>query len=176
MHYYGLNLPPQGTAEGTPSHVAWPSLGIGPVTLAPTLNHTGVVSQTDSSRLRVSGSHVWAGDLDQILTHLLAQQLANLNGSPRVSPHPWDHRSRPEYQVKIHVEALGGPLDGPVQLRLNWVLLGERGEQELLRERQTYTCELAGSGYEAYVAGLNTLVIQFGEDLHQQIDARLAQP
>lgn len=164
-HYYTLSVPLDGVSSSREAKAPAPTLGIGPVSLPPILDHPGVVSETDSAQIKVSTYHLWAGDLTDLISHLVAERLSDLSGNAGIQPFPWDNRHRPQYSVSLDLEQFSGTLQGPVQLKLRWVLYTDQGRRELARDRILVRGDSPG-GYAGYVNTLNDLVLDAVDKLH----------
>lgn len=167
-HYYTLSIPLDGAASAHTSNQKMPTLGVGPVSLPPILDHPGIVTQTSPSNVTVSTYHLWAGDLNDIISHLVADRLGELTGNPGIQPFPWDNRNRPQYSLSIDVDAFSGALSGPVSLRLRWVLYRVQDRKEVARDRLQLSYESQGS-YASYVNTLNDLMLDSIHQMHQDI-------
>lgn len=172
-HYYTLSAPPPESALAADPKA--PSLGVGPVGLPPILDHAGIVSQPDATRVTVSTYHLWAGDLTDIVTHVVAERLADLSGNERVEAFPWDNRVRPEYQLKIQLETFAGAIDGLVHLRAVWTLTSDQGQHERLHKRAQFERDSWG-GYAGYVSTLNGLLLEMADAIHRDMAAHLTAP
>lgn len=136
------------------------SLGVGPIELPEMLDQLGVVSQQQDHEITVASYHVWAGDLNEAFGRVLADNLSNLLNIDAVWPFPWDNRSRPHQQVRVHVEQFSGQLGGEITLKAKWSLLNQNGSQVLSNHRQIFTRTANKRSYSDYIATLNQLVTE----------------
>jgi hypothetical protein len=139
--------------------------GIGPVFLPEPLQQPGVVSHVGGQQLDVSLYNVWAGNLQDAVTRVLAANIAELGEVDAVWPFPWDNRSRPSRQVRIVFEQLSGDIGGEVVLKAKWALTENNGETVLLQKREHLKQTAAGNDYGHYVEALNLLINEFSRHI-----------
>ncbi|MEM7210008.1 MAG: PqiC family protein [Pseudomonadota bacterium] len=171
--YFALHADPafvaQDAASGKPSRSD--SFGIGPVRLPGILQHPGIVTVKNGNQLLVSSFNVWAGNLEESIGAVLADNLSTLSANHRIWSHPWDSRNRPQHQIRIIIEEFSGSLGGEVSLRAKWVLLSDFGKQERQTNRIALQRSVATADYTAYVAAMNDLLSEFSHTLYQSIDS-----
>ena len=149
------------------------SIGIGPVELPESFQGDRIVSFSDEQRIIKSNSHLWAGDFKQAMSRTLAADISQAYAYDDVWPFPWDTRHRPQYQISLLVEQLGGVLGGDVQMSLKWTLFEDHGRKIVAVGREDFIEKTTNSSYESYVAAINKLVNQCSIQLQQLIRERL---
>ena len=150
------------------------SLGIGPVSLPQMLDRPNIVVRKGGTKVEVANFHIWAGELEPVVTRVLAENVSLQLKHDAVWPSPWDNRFRPEYQVRIFVDRFSGELKGPVMLSLSWTLLADYGQRVVTTQR--YRSELQSDGsYQAYVQALNGLLEGFSGELASELAQRIPQ-
>lgn len=162
-HYYALQV-----GEGVGLERSIPegrSIGIGPIRLPSELDRQGLVSYTNSGELDVAAFHIWAGELDENLTAVLADAIGRYLGSSDVHGAPWDTRNRPEVQVRLDVYQLGGVLGGAVTMDALITLSTDNGRRKLLTQRIRSEHATSDDGHSAYVAALNAAVQAVARDV-----------
>ncbi len=141
------------------------SYGIGPVFLPEPLLQPGLVSHVGGQQLDVSLYNVWAGNLQDAVTRVLAANIAELGQVDAVWPFPWDNRSRPNRQVRVVFEQFSGAIGGEVVLKAKWALTENNGETILLQKRAHLTQAAAGNDYGHYVEALNLLINTLSQNI-----------
>ncbi|MDZ7923179.1 MAG: PqiC family protein [Marinagarivorans sp.] len=139
--------------------------GVGPVFLPEPLLQPGVVSHVGGQQLDVSLYSVWAGNLQDAVTRVLAANIAELGQVDAVWPFPWDNRSRPTRQIRIVFEQFSGAIGGAVVLKAKWALTENNGETVLLQKREHLTKTAAGNDYGHYVEALNLLINELSANI-----------
>lgn len=153
-HYYSLLPDAKVTAQGLGENIA---LGIGPVIVPDILDRPGLVSYSGENQLKISTYHIWAGKIDSAISSKLSAEIGQRLDIERIWAFPWDNRIRPEYQIRLQINDMGGVLGGEVQLNLVWTLLSEYGQKEQLSKAIRLQKTLENHSYDSYVAALNQL-------------------
>ncbi len=165
--YYHLaaDSAPMAGIEATPV-----TLGLWPVELPDLLNRSGIVSYEPQHQVRISTSHTWAGALDENIGRVISTHLVNQLGLEHISSYPWDSRQKPAYQLRIRVESLAGPLQGPVDLAASWSLRSGADNRWIAGRRVTLQQAVDGAaGYDGYVAALNGALNRFSRTLVSEL-------
>ena len=149
------------------------SIGIGPVHLSGALENIGVVTSNGQHQLVVSSFNVWAEGLEKMISNVIADNLSTLSGNPRIWAYPWDSRTRPEHQLRLIIEELGGALGGVVTLRAKWTLLSDFGKTERQTFRVKYAEQTKSGDYPGYVAAMNSLLTTLSEQLYSDVTREL---
>ncbi|WP_018013539.1 PqiC family protein [Teredinibacter turnerae] len=149
------------------------SFGVGPIILPEYLQQTSIVSRNAGQQLTVSGVNAWGGDLNATLSRVLATNLSTLWQQDDVWAFPWDTRARPNYQIRIVFEDFSGVRGGKVTLKARWLLLGNKGKQQLAVGLQELSESTSSNSAEAYVSVLDNLLKRFSVNLSKQIKKEL---
>lgn len=145
----GATSPPGGGAV---------SIGVGPVTLPGYVDRESISTTDGTQRLTLDENHLWAEPLDENVTRVLAENMATLIGTDRISIHPWPIGSV-EYRVKVDVTRMIGQLGGEAWLDARWVIKRDDDPASApLVSRKTSLKGPAGADY-------NTLAARFSEML-----------
>lgn len=145
------------------------SLGVGPVKLPEMLDHPGIVSRDNGQQLLVATYAVWAGDLNEAVTRVLADNLSHYMGTDQVWPFPWDNRVRPQRTIRIVFERFSGERGGEVELQAKWRLVSGSGDKAFYSGKVTLQTETQGNSYNAYVAALNELLNQLSQAIARAV-------
>ena len=141
------------------------TVGVGPVRLPEYLDTSALVTLAGRQQISVSGRHAWAGDLEQSITRVVADELSRLWQVDGVWAFPWDNRIRPDYQVDIVIERLIGQRAGELQLQANWSLKNKNAKTRLLFDKVAFTHTAASDSYEDYVVAMNLLLLQLADHI-----------
>ncbi len=157
------------------------TLGVGPVSLPSELDRPGLVTELGGSGISIAPYHIWAGDLDENFSRVLAGLMADHLGIDQVYAAPWDTRFRPEYQLRVDVQRFSGTLGGDVHMDVLWTLTSKQGRHKLHGERSRLHVSTNGTSYLAYVDALNRVMSDFSATVAVRIDellrvARHAEP
>lgn len=139
------------------------SIGVGPVSLPSELDRPSLVSELADGRLKIAAYDVWAGDLDENFTRVMASVLSSHTGIDRVYAEPWDTRFRPSYQLRLDVQQFGGRLGGDVRLDVLWTLTTNAGRTMVHSERSQLSLSTDSASQAAYVSALSALLSEFSK-------------
>ncbi|MGJ8724204.1 MAG: PqiC family protein [Roseibacillus sp.] len=134
-------------------------VGVGPVDLAPFLTERpNLLFQSTANRLEFSEDHLWAGDLEDNFSRVLATNLGRRLGTGNVKVYPWQRESELSYQVTVDVVRFQGTPDGETVLEANW--RAYRLPEGVLVKNQNTTVrdDLRVDGFEELAASQSRLV------------------
>ncbi len=160
--YYSLLAPNVDTFEVTEK---LPAIGIGPIKLPERLDNIGIVSIQSGNQLQVGLFDVWAGDLEENITSVMADHLSQRLNHNAIWPFPWDNRHRPEWQLRIIFERFSGSLGESVTLQAKWTLLGDNGRKELITKKFITQKQTASASYNDYVSALNEALNELSDTI-----------
>lgn len=141
------------------------AIGIGPVTLADYLNRPQITTRTGPNELAFAEYDRWAGPLLDNLKRVLAENLAILLNTSRISVYPWESTAQVEYQVKLDVQQFDGALGGRVELVAWWSVYGKDDDQLLLSRKSRLSATAAGSTYQSLVLAENQLITDLSREI-----------
>jgi len=141
------------------------SIGIGPLVIPDMLNNFGIISIKNGNQLSLAIYDLWAGNLKNNITQVLADNISSQLDNERVWPFPWDNRNRPKLQVRIILERFMGELGGQVTLQAKWTLLDEYGRKELQTNKSAFSQATTSDSYADYVAALNRTLHQLSQEI-----------
>ena len=169
-YFYALQGLPTQPAPTTPLSKAY-TYGIGPIFLSEPLMQPGVVAHVEGQQLDVSLYNVWAGNLQDAVTRVLASNLSELGNLDAVWPFPWDNRNRPTRQIRVVFEQLSGEVGGQLVLKAKWALTENNGETVRLQKRTVLRVQTTANTYAAYVDAINVLVNQLSAQMAHELYA-----
>jgi uncharacterized lipoprotein YmbA len=149
-----------------------PSLGVGPVEVAPYLDRMAIVRRGDGQRLDLAAFDQWAEPLPDGIQRVLVENLARLAPVGEVRFHPWRHDVAPDLQLRLRVLRFDAATGGEAELRVAWELR-EPGGRSLLRRQSSHRAAVpAGkTGTADLVAALNQTLTDFSQEVAAAVAA-----
>ncbi len=162
----------QPLVPGIPANI---SLGIGPIVLPDYLENPSIVTVSDSQRVIVSGYNVWAGDLKEGVSRVITDNLSSYYSSSNIWSFPWDVRTRPQYQVRVEFLDLSGVRGKELRLKAKWSLIDHEADTLLAIGQSSFSEQMGGTSYDAYVAALNQTLHRMSQTLADEVQQTLMQ-
>jgi uncharacterized lipoprotein YmbA len=148
--FYILSPVQADSAAPAPGHAA--TVGVGPIGLPRYLDRPQIAVRNGNYELRYSETHRWAEALRDIVTDVLAENLAVLVPTDRVAVFPWARSLTIDYQVVVDISQFEADAKGNVVLSAYWKLYRE-GTPEILAMKKTAISETTGGNeYREIVA------------------------
>jgi uncharacterized protein len=114
------------------------AIGVGPITLPKYLDRPQMVTGVSGNQMSQANFDQWGGDLNDNITRVLADNLANLLATDRVSLYPWKDRAPIEYQITLDVTQFEQEASGATVLSAFWSIVAARDGSVLQMRRSTY--------------------------------------
>ena len=141
------------------------AIGVGPVRIPGKIDRPQVVTRSTRNEIRLAGLAEWGDPLGAGLTRALAENLALLLNTEKVSIFPWLKATRTDYQVTVDVvEFIGAPAEA-ARLRAWWTIFGDDGRTELLNRYSRLEAEVSGDDIGAMVQAQSLLVERFSRQI-----------
>ena len=164
------------TAEAPARRAAAVVVVITDVRLPQYLDRSRIVTRGGDHRLQVSENELWAGNLREDMTRVLAENLGRLLESGRVIAAPHNLRLQPDYRVEVEVLRFEREPGGRVGLSARWWLT--RGSAAALLASPGATLFGAPLGenapYEALVASMSSVYGELAQAIARSIRSREA--
>lgn len=145
------------------------ALGIGPVTIPAYLDRPQIVTRLGPEELSMADFDRWSEPLREGVSRTLADNLATLMGTNRISSFPWAKAPAGQVQIVVDLTRFEG-VGGAVVLGARWRIL-ERDGHELVVRQASITETTAAQDYDALVAAmsraLGTLSQQIAAAVHE---------
>ena len=154
--FYSL-APMAGAPSGTSPAGPGRPLGIGPVTLPAYLDRPQIVTRRGGEELTLAEFDRWSEPLKTAVPRVLADNLAALLGTDRISVFPWGKAQAGQVQIIVDVTQFEAVADKEVVLGARWRILGSDG-QELALRRSSLSETTGGPGYDAIVAAMSRVL------------------
>ena len=140
------------------------SLGIGPVTIPAYLDRPQIVTRQGPEELSLAEFDHWAEPLKVGVPRVLADNLAALLGTDRVSLFPWAKAPAGQVQVVVDLTCFEGALGKEVALSARWRLLGSDGREVVVRQA-AITEATGGAGYDVLVVAMSRALGTLSRDV-----------
>ncbi len=150
-----------------------PAIGVGPITLPQYVDRPQIVTRSSPNRLELAEFHKWAEPLQDIVSRVVADNLAALVPTDRIVILP-RRRSLPlDYQVEINVIQFDTSAQGETVLAARWTLFGKDGKKLLLSAESNISASTATPGdYESVAAAMSRALEDLSREIAQAIAAR----
>lgn len=144
-------------------------IGIGPITLAESLNRSQIATRIKGNQFAFDEFNRWAGPLEKDLATTIGNNLVFLLGAGGVDYYPWMQHFRPTHRVVIGVERLDGELGGEAVLEARWSVVSPDGKKTLIEKRSVYRRTMSGTGYADLVMEESLLVGDLCREIAQAL-------
>ena len=150
------------------------AVGIGPVTVADYLDQTKIVTRSSENKIERAQFDQWSGSFKNNVTDVLAENLANLLGSERISIYPWRSYISVRYQVHIDISRCDGQLGKDVVLVVRWSVFKGKEKQLISMKRSSITQAVDSLEYAALVTAYSRALGVLSREISETIqeDAR----
>jgi hypothetical protein len=164
--FYVLSaLPAQATATVNQDI----AVGVGPVVLPDYLDRPQIVTRNGQNELNLAEFDHWGASLKDNITDVIAENLAVLLPSQKVSVYPWKRASSVKYQVSIKIIRFNRIDNGDVVLQTRWTVLTNDGT-ELYAQESHYAEKPSGRGYINTVAAMEQALTVFSRDVANSLN------
>jgi len=141
------------------------AIGVGPVKVPEYLDRPHIVTRASTNELEPSGFDRWSEPLQKNITGVLAENLAALLATDRITVFPWVGSAAIDYQVVVQVINFEGAPGGTVALSAQWVIIGVKEKKELFTKMSSLSGSAGGEGYEALVAAQSQLLGELSAEI-----------
>jgi uncharacterized lipoprotein YmbA len=118
-----FTLPPLTEEDGVTGGVTQgPSMGVGPVVVAPYLEQPYVARRLDLTRVEFADSARWVAPLDQLIRERIISQFALVAGASEILTYPWPQSRPPQTQLTLRVQEFAILPDNSAVLLALWTL------------------------------------------------------
>ena len=171
VRLYVLTPAPEArVAPQGPAVPGGPALGVGPVRLPGLLDRPQIVTRRGADEIDEAEFHHWGEPLADSVPRILAENLAALRNTERVTLFGWDPAPSVQYQVVVDVMRFDGAMGGDVVLDARWRILATDGK-ELAASRSVLTQPTGGTGYPAAVAAMSRALAALSREIAATLDA-----
>jgi hypothetical protein len=182
-HFYALAPIEAPAGEAAPARPI--ALGVGPVGVAEYLKRPQIVTRASETELRLADFNQWVEPFDVLFPRILAQDLAALLGTDRVSLYPPPRDVRLDFAVEVDVVRFDAEAGGGVVLDALWRVYGRDGDRLLDQGRARIERPLAsgpqdetgltpptGDDYPAIVSAMSAATGELARVVAEAITAK----
>jgi uncharacterized lipoprotein YmbA len=171
--FYALTPTPGSPAAATPASTLTPAVGVRAVDLPAELDRPQIVTRSGANSVQLAEFDRWSAPLRDIISRLLAENLAAQLPADRVAVYPWMPGDAIEQEVTVEIVRFEGRLGGPCVLEARWRVAGASGRAGRVSGRTSAT-ENAGTDYASVVAAQSRLVGRLSGDIAAAIRSNVA--
>jgi uncharacterized lipoprotein YmbA len=147
------------------------AIGVGPVELPKYLDRPQIAVRSGANELFYNETHRWAEALQDNVTNVLAQNLALLVPTDKVSVFPWGRSTAIDYQAVAEISRFDADASGIVVLSAYWKLYREES-REVIAQKKTVITEPAGdASYANIVAAQSRALATLSREIAAAIRA-----
>jgi uncharacterized lipoprotein YmbA len=145
------------------------ALAVGPVAIPADIDRAEIVTRDAGNEVSFSEYHRWAGPLKPSIASVIAQNIATLLDTERVTPFTRENIFQPTHRVVININRYDSQPAKEFLLKATWSIKDLNGNKLLLIRNSIIAESLASSAYEKLVAAQSKALAA----LSQQIAAGL---
>jgi uncharacterized lipoprotein YmbA len=173
--FYTLSAGAEPRSTASAKDTAPYSIAVGPVTLPELVDRPQLVVRVAANRVMLSEQHRWAEPLKSEIPRVLAENLAQLLGTKRVSAYPQNTGSGADYRVVVDVQRFESAPGESATVEALWSV--HRGADGQARTGSSVVREATdGKGYDALAAAHARALAQMSEQIADAIRALNAAP
>lgn len=157
------------SAEGPPPAGGGMGVGVGPVSIAGYIDRPNLVFQETGNRMAVAESHRWAGDLEENIARVTANNLGRRLGTGNVRVYPWGSDSELRYQISLDIRQLHGTDNGEAVIDAAWRVYSLPDRRMTTSRSWSGTEEMGVDGYDALAAAESRLLGRLATEIARSI-------
>ena len=162
-HYLSVETKPNSLNTTAPL-----PLLIGPIQTGAFLNQGPIVKQYSSHSTDLLEQQQWAGNLDEMLSQVLIQNLINTLGSEEVYPYP-ENSSNTGIRLSVNFFHFEENSDGKAYLEARWKIISNKNQTILHSSSSKQSRVLTGSDSDALAKSLSLCVADLSGEIAQAI-------
>jgi uncharacterized lipoprotein YmbA len=144
-------------------------VALGPVSLPSTVDRPQIVTRNGAYGVTVAANASWAGDLNEMVSRVLVEDLAARLPSDRIVSFP--RVANPTYDLRVAVDISRfdvGP-QGDADVAASWQVYGAASDKSPLLGATTARTEPTGNGYEDRVAALSRALAEVADAVARDV-------
>jgi len=150
------------------------AIGVGPVALPKYLDRPQIAVRSGANEVFYNETHRWAEALQDNVTNVLAQNLALLVPTDKVSVFPWGRLTAIDYQVVVEISRFDADASGSVVLSANWKLYREESMEVVAQRKTVFTEPVGGAAYTDIVAAQSRALAALSREIATAIRAAVS--
>ena len=128
------------------------ALAVGPVAIPADMDRDEIVTRDAGNEVSFSEYHRWAGPLQQSIASVIAQNIATLLATERVTPFTRENIFQPTHRVVINTNRYDSRLAGEFLLNATWSIKDLKAKKLLLIRNSIIRESPESATYEGLVA------------------------
>ncbi len=164
-------LSPVPADAAAPERVNAAAVGVGPIELPRYLDRPQIAVRSGTYEISYSETHRWAEGLRDIITGVLAENLAVLVPTDKVAVFPWARSLTIDYQVVVDISQFEADAQGNVVLSAYWKLHREGAHETVATKKTTITETTGGKEYRDIVAAQSRALAGLSREIAAAIRA-----
>jgi uncharacterized lipoprotein YmbA len=168
IHEYTLS-PLQETRETVITSSAAVSILLTPVLLPPQCNHTGIVTRLSNNSITTSSTHLWAGDLGEQVTSILAENIRGRAPGSDIQIYPGSRYGTPELLIEVRLLRFDGSMNHEFTCTAIWRLSDNRAGELIAQKNFSTTVPVDSNNYSGYVQAASTSLGHLSDNINQYL-------
>ncbi|MBN1548539.1 MAG: membrane integrity-associated transporter subunit PqiC, partial [Syntrophaceae bacterium] len=141
---------------------------VGPVLIPPVVDRPQMVTRLNPSRIQIDEFNRWAVPLQKEIARIIAENLVNQLGSPRVTLFPQSPPDASAIRVSIDFLKFEAAADQSVTLDAQWTVRTP-GDGKTAKGRKTLKEPWVGAGYDDRIAAYNHALERLSGEIAQSL-------
>jgi uncharacterized protein len=162
-HFYTLSASAKPTAGASGLSIA-----VGPVSVPAMVDRPEIVVTTGPNEVRLDEFNRWASPLQDNLSRVVAENLAAILGTPRVSLFPQTLNTATDYRVGIEVQRFESTPNKAAVLDAVWTVLRSK-DGKSQTGRTEVTEKVQSTNYDELAAAHSRAVARLSQDIAEAI-------
>jgi len=145
------------------------SIGVGPISLPDYVNRPQIVTKNGANELVIDEFYRWAEPLRTNVSRVLRDNLATLLGTENINKYPWNRFVHIDYQVSIDFTRFDSVIGKEAIIEARWIVLTDRGRNEILRKKSKITKKAETEHYDAIVIAESQALAELSQQIAHKI-------
>ena len=145
------------------------SIGVGPISLPDYVNRPQIVTKNGANELVIDEFYRWAEPLRTNVSRVLRDNLATLLGTENINKYPWNRFVHIDYQVSIDFTRFDSVIGKEATIEARWIVLTDRGRNEILRKKSKITKKAETEHYDAIVIAESQALAELSQQIAHEI-------
>ena len=145
------------------------SIGVGPISLPDYVNRPQIVTKNGANELVIDEFYRWAEPLRTNVSRVLRDNLATLLGTENINKYPWNRFVHIDYQVSIDFTRFDSVIGKEATIEARWIVLTDRGRNEILRKKSKITKKADTEHYDAIVIAESQALAELSQQIAHEI-------
>ncbi len=142
---------------------------VGPVSIPQILNRPHIVTQTGANKVAISEYHRWAGNLQENIERVVAENLGVLLATDRVTIYSKQDVFDPTYRIVLNVNRFTGNLDQEVQLTVDWTVKEAKGNKVLIFNKSALRERIVSADFQGLVAAQSRALSVLSQEIAESV-------